>query len=233
MKNHVIEITTREGFGNNHTKQMLQVDILSTNLLVLGDPGSGRIVGIKSTIDHLLDNGRNILLVDLQGEYRTYVHAAGGHCIPSSDFDFGSFVPGLTNITFSKDKGKSDVAEFLSKLLVEDVPLAGYQYIVIDGIEALFAIKGTYFSEWISRANANDVRLIATSGNVSIVLDHMALQLVQYFPNVLNFRSRVLTNAVERDSLRSGEALLSRVGEATQLKLRFVPTAEEFQKYAI
>lgn len=235
MENQLIVINSQKGLGSAEAKLQLKTDLLEDNLMVIGDLGSGKTVAVKITIEHLLQNGRNILHVDTIGELGKFTELVGGQSIHAKDFTFGAATPGITNITFSsryEESFHSELNEFLNRMINDSETMTGYHYIVIDGEFSLLDQELDRFMEWVAKANARNIHFIITTIEVRRVLEQYEGHLIQSFPNVLVFRSRYFTDPNLREALQSGEAFVVRKGNNTPVKIRIELSPEEFQKFA-
>jgi hypothetical protein len=225
---NTIEINTRHGFTSKQVSSALQADVFSSNLFILGDAGSGRLVAVKSVIDQLVADSRFVLSVDCNSEFSSYINAAGGINISAEGYSPELCDAGLINVTFEA-VGVMKIREFLTRLLTSPTPPC--QYIVIDSVELLFSsFTPEELAGWFSKLNERQTFLIATSNKVADVTLSYSKVVDLHFENILAFRSKHIT---ETASLASGEAMLKTSGVWKDHKVKFVPSADDWERYSV
>ncbi|RRJ54772.1 hypothetical protein EHV15_34850 [Paenibacillus oralis] len=223
-----IKINSQNAFYSDSVKGALKADLFSTNLLLVGDINSGRMLAIKNVIDQVVVDGRTVLSIDFSGEFIPYVKSVGGKNVPAPNFTNDLQCENrITNVTFLPPD-KNDWAEkFLSKLV--NVSPAQYQYIVIDRVDLLFSsVQPDDLSKWFNTLNESNITVIGTSNEVAKISEFYSSLVDKHFKNVLIFRSKYYTDS---EHLLPGEALLKTDGEWQDHTLRFAPTSDEWVRY--
>lgn len=224
---NTIQINTKSRFNSGEVKDALQTDVFSANMLLLGESGSGRLVAVKNVIDQLLATGKSVLSIDLSHELSAYVNAAGGLNVPVENYSPETYGHGLINITFQTG-GVISVDEFFTRLL--STSLLPFQFIVVESVELLFeSLPQKELASLFDQLHENQTIMIASSNQVEEITFTYSDLVDGHFDNVLVFRSNLVTKAA---TLASGEALLKSSGTWKEQTLKFVPLAEEWERYA-